>query len=144
MIEAQTRIVMLLALMRELQGVMQAENALLRQMRLDRLQALQAEKVALAERYELELRRLRQAPEELAELEPDERALLETGLREFQAAVRANAERLAQARQVAEGVVQAIGASLGTGSSAASGYGVAGRVGGDVSRVIAVAFDRRC
>lgn len=144
MIESQTRIVMLLALMRELEGVMQAENALLRQMKLERLQALQAEKAALAERYELELRRLREAPQELAGLPAEERAMLDASLRAFQAAARANAERLGQAKAIAEGIVQAIGASLSAGKGGAVGYGAPVRGPASANRIIAVAFDRRC
>ncbi|MEK0085054.1 hypothetical protein [Benzoatithermus flavus] len=145
MIESHTRIVMLLALMRELEGIMQAENALLGQMKLERLQALQAEKAALAERYELELRRLRQKPEALAELAAEERATLDAALRGFQATVRANAERLRRARQIAEGVVQAIGESLATSAADTSpGYGTPARGPAGGSRIIAVAFDRRC
>jgi hypothetical protein len=144
MIESQTRIVMLLALMRELEDVMQAENAMLRQMRLERLRVLQVEKAALAERYEQELRRLRQAPAELALLPVDERAMLDAQLRAFQAAVRANAERLRQAQEVAQGVVQAIGESLQEAGAGNAGYGTPSRGGAGGNRIIAVAFDRRC
>jgi hypothetical protein len=133
-----------MALMRQLQEVMRAENALLREMKLARLQELQAEKSALAQSYELELRRLRQTPETLAELPEDGRSLLEAAMREFQGTVRANADRLLQSRQVVEGIVQAIGDSLG--GAATAGYGAPSRPAHDTARgrVIPVAFDRRC
>ena len=63
MTAAETRVAVLLALMRQLQEVMRAENGLLRDLKLARLRELQTEKAALAGHYELELRRLRQAPE---------------------------------------------------------------------------------
>jgi hypothetical protein len=102
MTDAEARLTVLMTLMRQLQDVMRTENGLLREMRLARLQDLQAEKSALAESYEVELRRLRQAPELLASLGVDRRRLLETVMREFQATVRSNAERLLQSRQVVE------------------------------------------
>ena len=71
---AEARLTALMTLMRQLQDVMRTENGLLREMRLARLQDLQAEKAALAETYELELRRLRQAPELLASLRRSRRA----------------------------------------------------------------------
>lgn len=108
----EERTVLLRALMRELEGVMRAEAALLRGMRLDRIEALQAEKSALAEAYERELRALRQAPEALAALAPAARESLGEAMRGFQAAVADNARRLGAARKVAEGVVRALGASL--------------------------------
>jgi hypothetical protein len=141
--EAQNQAALVISLMRQLEEVMQAENALLREMRLDRLQALQQEKVELAESYELAWRRLRQEPEILARLDEPTRSLLETTLRDFQQAVRRNAERLARARTVVEGVVRAITESVG-GPQGARSYGASPKVSGDAGRVIAVAFDRRC
>ena len=142
---AEGKVAVLMTLMRQLQEVMRAENAFLREMKLARLQELQAEKSALAQSYELELRRLRQSPETLAGLHEDGRALLEAAMREFQGTVRANADRLLQSRQVAEGIVQAIGDGLAGGASAA-GYGAPSRPAHDRARgrVIPVAFDRRC
>lgn len=142
--DSETRVAVILALMRQLQEVMGAEAALLRAMRLGPLQELQAEKAALAERYELELRRLRQMPETLGALSPEQRATLEAAMRDFQAALRINAERLRQARQVAEGIAQALSEGLGRGPLA-PGYGAPPRPSGEAgARVIPVAFDRRC
>ena len=139
-----SKIAVLLALMRQLQEVMRAENGLLRDLKLTRLRELQDEKAALAGRYELELRRLRQAPEVLGGLGDEGRRLLESSMREFQATVRANADRLLQARGVVEAVVQTIGQSIaadGPGPSYLPGPPPGGEAGG---RVIPVAFDRRC
>ena len=59
---AESRVAVLMTLMRQLQEVMRAENGLLRDLKLVRLRELQAEKSALAGSYEVELRRLREAP----------------------------------------------------------------------------------
>jgi hypothetical protein len=142
---AETRLAVLLALMRQLQEVMRAENGLLRDLKLARLRELQEEKSALAGHYELELRRLRQSPEVLSSLGGEARRLLEGSMREFQASVRANADRLAQARSVVEAVVQAIGQSLSAESGQTPRYGAGPQAAADpLARVIPVAFDRRC
>jgi hypothetical protein len=141
---SESQVAVLLALMRQLQEVMRAENGLLRDLKLARLRELQLEKSALAGSYEVELRRLRRSPEALSGLGADARRVLENGMRDFQASVRANADRLLQARSVVEGVVQALGQSLG-GDPAAPGYRQGPAPAGDGSaRVIPVAFDRRC
>ena len=51
---AETRVAVLLALMRQLQEVMRAENGLLRDLKLARLRELQIEKATLAGHYELD------------------------------------------------------------------------------------------
>jgi hypothetical protein len=132
---------MLMTLMRALQGVMQTESALLSGMRLERLRALQAERVALAQSYARALQRLRKRPEVLATLDGEGRGLLDCAMRELQAEVRRHAERLVEARTVAEDVVRAIGESLG---SPDVGRGAASRPAGKArgGRVIVVAFDR--
>ena len=106
------RTAVLLTLMRELEEVMRAEDALLRDMRLERLTALQEEKAALADAYEAELRRLRDAPDTVGALEPEVRRALDEAMRSFREAVRANARRLEAARKVVEGVVKALGESV--------------------------------
>jgi hypothetical protein len=102
----------LLTLMRELEEVMRAEDALLREMRLERLRALQEEKAALADAYEAELRRLRDTPDVVGALDPDVRRALDEAMRSFRAAVQANARKLEAARKVVEGVVRALGESV--------------------------------
>ena len=143
---ALERAATLLALMRELEGLMGAENALLRDMRLERLRGLQDEKAALATAYEAELRRLRASPEVAGALEPEARLALEEGMRRFRAAAKANAQRLEAARGVVEGVVKALGSSLSA-SRNAGGYrpgaaspGGAGCGGG---QVVSLALNRR-
>jgi hypothetical protein len=106
------RTAVLLTLMRELEEVMRAEDALLRDMRLERLKALQEEKAALADAYEAELRRMRDAPDTVGALEPEVRRALDEAMRSFREAVRANARRLEAARKVVEGVVKALGESV--------------------------------
>jgi exonuclease VII large subunit len=141
MTEPAARVALLLTLMRQLQEVIRTENALLREMKLTRLQELQAEKTALAGSYEVELRRLRRDPELLGALDPESRALLDAAMRELQATLRSSADRLLQAKQVAEGIVQALGASFTAPGTLGRGYAAAENATG---RVIAVAFDRRC
>lgn len=143
MSEARSQVATLLALMQELEGVMQAENGLLREMKLARLEELQAEKSSLAQNYELELRRLRAEPVRLGGLTSAERVLLETAMRSFQQTARLNAERLQQAQLVAEGVARVLRDSV-SGGGQAPAYGMAGRQNGETGRVIAAAFDRRC
>lgn len=139
---AESRVAVLVMLMRQLQEVMRAENGLLRDLKLARLRELQAEKSALATSYELELRRLREAPGLLSALDPDARRLLEDSMREFQRSVRANADRLRSARSLVEALVQTIGqGSLGPDRRYAGGAATADE---RAARVIAVAFDRRC
>jgi hypothetical protein len=138
----------LMALMRELEGLMGAENALLRDMRLERLRGLQDEKAALAAAYEAELRRLRAAPEIAGALAPEARLALEEGMRRFRAAARANAQRLVAARGVVEGVVKALGSSLSASRNAGGyrpgGTPAAGGVGrGAGGQVVPLALNRR-
>ncbi|MFO1068703.1 MAG: hypothetical protein U1E14_09285 [Geminicoccaceae bacterium] len=142
--EPLERVAILLALMRELEGVMQQEGQVLRTMRLDRLEALQAEKATLAEAYEIELRAFRKDPAAAAGLPAEARRTLEDASRTFQQAIRANVRAIQAGRQVVEGIVRRLGASLAAGRSERAGYRAdappADPPGG---RVIAVAFDRR-
>lgn len=146
MTAAEDRVAVLLMLMRQLQDVMRTENGLLREMRLPRLQALQQEKSALADAYELALRRLRQAPETMASLDEASRGMLEAAMREFQVAVRGNAERLLQSRGVIEDIVRILGQSLGGGSAGGGYRGNAAKPASDATtaRVIPMTLDRRC
>jgi len=144
MSDPRSRVAIVIGMMRRLCELMQAEEALLKEMRLARLEELELEKAALAGSYELELRRLRVAPEAMAALGAEERALLEAAMREFQATARRNAERLRQARAVVEGIARTMAEGAGEGPAGPS-YGTAPPpTGGTPGRVIAVAFDRRC
>jgi hypothetical protein len=139
---AESRVAVLVTLMRQLQEVMRTENGLLRDLKLARLRELQAEKSALAASYELELRRLREAPGLLGALDADARRLLEDSMREFQRSVRANADRLRGARSLVEMLVQTLGQGLDEPDRRYRGGQAA--AGERAARVIAVAFDRRC
>jgi len=139
--DPQGQVAMLMTLMRALQGVMQAEGALLSGMRLERLRELQAERVALARSYARALRRLRKRPEILATLDGEGRNLLDCAMRELQTSVRRHAERLVEVRTVAEEVVRVIGEGL---DRPDGGHGVALRPTGkaETGRVVVLAFDR--
>jgi hypothetical protein len=144
------RVALLMTLMRELEGVMRAEGALLREMRLDRLQALQQEKSALADAFEAELRRLRGAPETVAELAPEARGELDEAMRRFRAVARVNRRQLEAGRQVVEGVVKALGDGL-NGAHRAGTYRVGAApsqqrlagTGGAAGSVVSLALDRQ-
>jgi hypothetical protein len=94
--------------MRELAGVMQRENALLRELHLGQLPALAAEKAVLAEAYELEVRAFRRSPEAAASLPVEIRATLEQATRDYRLAVRANVAAL----QAARGALELVWCSL--------------------------------
>lgn len=112
------RAVTLLGLMRELGEVMRAEVAVVGQMKLDRLAALQAEKSALAERYERELRAFRSEPEAAAALAPEIRDGLRDAMMELQASATTSTRRLAAARGVVEGIVRVLGEAAADGATA--------------------------
>jgi len=115
MMPVMARVAVLLTLIRKLEEVMRAEGALLREMRLSRLQSLQEEKAALSHAYEAELRRLHDSPDQVAAMEPEQREALALAMREFQAAAESNRRQLEAARRVVEGIVRALGQSAGVG-----------------------------
>ena len=136
-----------MTLMRQLQDVMRTENGLLREMRLARLQELQAEKAALAETYELELRRLRQAPETTGQPRaPTPRQLLETACASSRRRCGAMPSGCCSRAAWSRPSFRSIGESLGTAAKPARRLWPAGRRRGRrrSARVIPVAFDRRC
>jgi hypothetical protein len=105
-------VAVLLTLMREIEALMRQENALLREMRLASLPALQADKALMAEAYRIELRALRRSPEAVASLSARVRVKLEQATRSFQAAVRANIQGLLLGRAAIEAVQRGLAASL--------------------------------
>ena len=142
--EPLERVAVLLALMRELEGVMQQEGQLLRSMRLERLDEVQAEKATLAEAYEIEVRAFRKDPQAAAGLPDEARRTLEEASRSFQQAVRANARAIEAGRVVVEGIVRRLGESLMGRRTMRTGYAAEAPVHeAPAGRVIAVAFDRR-
>lgn len=141
MSDPQIRAALLMALMRQLQDRMQAENALLREMRLARLQELEAEKAALAESYAAELRRIYATPGMLASLGADARAGIESAMRELQATASRHADQLRRARDAVADLGRALDAGLGGRGGAPFPAAVPGR-GADA--VVPVPFGRRC
>ncbi len=141
MMQGHETVTILMTLMRQLTLVMEHEHALLRGMRVDALRDIQAEKTALAEAYEIEVRRLRSEPHKLADLEPGVGQELALAMREFQASARANADELLAARDVVECIVRCIGDSVK--GTAASYGGAHTDMRGDTSaKVVSLAVNR--
>lgn len=141
--EALEQVTVLMTIMRQLGQVMEHECRILRTMQLEGLNDLQAEKVALAEAYEIELRHLRQTPETLASLEPEIRRELEAATREFQTAVGRNAQALAATKTVVERLCRSISESLAASGPSRAQYG--GKPSEQPSaKIIPLAFDRNC
>ena len=104
---------MLLALVRHLQGVIQAEDALLRELRLEAACAsCRPRRRTSSKATGLALRQLRHAPALLAALGEDDRRLLDAAVRALQAALRGQAKRLTLARAAVDDVARAIDDSL--------------------------------
>ncbi len=134
----------LMTLMKRLGQVMDHERALLRSMRLDDLKDLQDEKIALTDAYEIELKRLRKAPETLASLDKSVRVQIEESMRRFQEAAATNFEALNATQTVVEKVIRNIADTLARQQKGRS-YGPpgSGTSGASTAQVISVAFDRR-
>ena len=116
------QVTVLMTLMRQLEQVMDHERELVGRMRLDSLSDIQAEKAALADAYEIELRRLRKSPEIVARVDPLVRAEFQAAMRDFQASVGRNASTLQTAILVAERVVRTIGDGLADLGHAGTAY----------------------
>ncbi len=114
MMDPLERASVLLTLMRELRAVLERENLLLRNMGLEELRSLQEDKHALADAYEVEVRRLRQSPDFVASLDPEVRATLEEAMRALQETMRRNLNALGAARLVAERVARHIAEAAST------------------------------
>jgi len=142
--EPLEQVTILMTLMRRLEQVMDQERGILKGMRLDALPDLQEEKEALAEAYEIELRRLRGAPDRLAGLDGHVREQLEESMRAFQARLARNFEALRATHQVIEKVLKTIGDSLNR-QPGGPAYGAAGEAVGAAAgaRIIPIAFDRQ-
>lgn len=134
----------LMTLMKRLGQIMDHERALLTSMRLDDLKDLQEEKVALAEAYEFELKRLRQAPETFAALDLSVRDQIEGAMRRFQEAASSNMQSLEAAQTVVDKVVRNIADGLARHQNRGH-YGPAGSGNSQLAsgQVISVAFNRK-
>ncbi len=135
------RVSLAMTLMRQLQHVVTRETMALRQMKLEPLADLQAEKATLAVAYEREVRGLRATPEIFAALELPLRQAFAMASRELQTAIAANVRALEAARQVVEGVVQLLGQSLESVQHRPS-YAPAGRTGEAAANATPIAFSR--
>lgn len=135
------RVSMAMTLMRQLKQIVTRETMALRQMKLEPLADLQAEKATLAAAYERAVRELRAKPEIFSALERPARESFALASRELQAAIAANVRALEAARQVIEGVVKLLGQSLDSVQHRPS-YAPAGRTGQAVVNATPVAFNR--
>ncbi len=135
------RVSLAMTLMRQLQHVVTRETMALRQMKLEPLADLQAEKATLAVAYEREVRGLHATSEIFAALELPVREAFAMASRELQTAIAANVRALEAARQVVEGVVQLLGQSLESVQHRPS-YSPARRTGQAVANATPVAFSR--
>ncbi|MFW5832915.1 MAG: hypothetical protein ACOCYE_02305 [Pseudomonadota bacterium] len=139
MISALDKATLLMTLTRQLTQVLDAETDMLRRVSLAGLAELQAEKQALTDVYETELRELRTAPEVFAALDEPVRVELELSTRTFREAVRRNAMALNAAKVVVERVLGCIAESVVSNP----GY----RPGGPAvhpGEVVPFALDRQC
>jgi flagellar biosynthesis/type III secretory pathway chaperone len=141
--EALEQVTLVMALMRQLEQVMEQEILVLRSMRLDRLADIVLEKTTLCHAYELELRALRCRPELLASLDAEIRLALEQATREFQARSASNLRALEAARSVVERVMRHIGSSLDAGPLKPRHYHPQQSNTPMRGQVIALAFDRQ-
>ncbi|WGF88840.1 hypothetical protein [Marinivivus vitaminiproducens] len=96
--DALEQVTVFMTLMRQLALVMDEERRHLNDLRLDTLADIQADKAALSEAYEIEIRRLRDRPEVLSSLGQPVRAELHATMQAFQRALTANIDGLIDAR----------------------------------------------
>jgi len=145
MMEPLEKAAILMTLMKRLGQIMDHERALLNSFRLEDLKELQEEKTALADAYELELQRMRTAPQGFASLEDNVRHQIEEAMRRFQDAVQANAMALSASQTVVDKIVKNIANSLARSrvSHAYAPAGNAAELRPASGEVISVAFDRK-
>jgi hypothetical protein len=110
--EPLEHITILMTLMRRLGQLMDQERTILHGLRLDSLTEIQEEKAALAEAYEIELRRLRRSPEMMCGLEQQVRERLHESMRSFQESLAANLDTLIDMQMAVEEVLLNIMHSL--------------------------------
>ncbi|MCB1971052.1 MAG: hypothetical protein H6851_15945 [Geminicoccaceae bacterium] len=132
------QVTVVMTLMLQLQNLLDEETEYLRAMKIERLEALQNEKVALAEAYEIEMYRLRKEPEVLGALPIEVRQSFEDAVRTLQSASRRNAHAVEAARTVVDRIVRRLGRTLEQRRNRPSGYDSDSR-----GRVISVAFNHR-
>ncbi len=133
------KVSLLMTLTRQLTQVLDAETEMLRRVSLGDLAEVQAEKQALTDVYEAELRELRTSPELVAALSERTRLDLEAETRIFREAVRRNAMALNAAKVVVERVLHAIADSVVANPGYRPGQAVVGH-----AEVVPFAIDRQC
>ncbi len=137
--DSPERLVLLLTHMRRLEQVMELENSLVQGMRLERLSDLHAEKAALADALEAQLREVRRDARILGGLPIGSRRELETGLRAFRQAASQNARVLSVAQGIVERLMRRLAESLARAEPAGHRYAATERRG----RLLPIALDRR-
>jgi hypothetical protein len=137
--DSPERLALLLTHMRRLEQVMELENSLVQGMRLDRLSDLHAEKAALADALEAQLRVVRRDAGILGALPIGARRELEARLRAFRQAARQNARILEAAQGIIERLMRRLAESLARTATRSGRLGPADPPG----RVLPIALDRR-
>jgi hypothetical protein len=110
--EPLEQVTILMTLMQRLSQLMDHERTVLHGLRLESLTDIQEEKAALAEAYDIELRRLRRNPEMMCALEQPVRERLHESMRGFQESLAANLDALIDMRMAVEEVLLNIMQSL--------------------------------
>jgi hypothetical protein len=110
--EPLEHVTILMTLMRRLGQLMDHERTVLHGLRLESLTDIQEEKAALAEAYDIELRRLRRTPEMMSALDQPVRERLHEDMRSFQESLAANLDTLIDMQMAVEEVLLNIMHSL--------------------------------
>jgi hypothetical protein len=110
--EPLEHVTILMTLMRRLGQLMDHERTVLHGLRLESLTDIQEEKAALAEAYDIELRRLRRTPEMMSALDQPVRERLHEQMRGFQESLAANLDTLIDMQMAVEEVLLNIMHSL--------------------------------
>jgi hypothetical protein len=141
--EPLEHVTILMTLMRRLGQLMDQERTILHGLRLDSLTDIQEEKAALAEAYEIELRRLRRSPEMMCGLEHQVRERLHDSMRSFQESLAANLDTLIDTQMAVEEVLLNIMHSLTRSHRGLSMEGDEPAANEPRGQIIPVAFNRK-
>jgi hypothetical protein len=141
--EPLEHVTILMTLMRRLGQLMDHERTVLHGLRLESLTDIQEEKAALAEAYDIELRRLRRTPEMMSALDQPVRERLHEQMRGFQESLAANLDTLIDMQMAVEEVLLNIMHSLRNHRGSSDVAGDEPMPDGPRGQIIPVAFNRK-